>query len=154
MNEETIQAARAAFKRDPETACQAMLGCSAEEMFVTALRGCNQHKHKPGCPDAEGEHKAAANEGTGKNIELYGWLDTPVKELSQKLVGKTATMKIAGELSSENVSERLAASIIDNADELYINKKGKLAIITDRGNYYVFDDDDLASEFKKRYSRK
>ena len=54
MNEEQINAARAAYQRDPETACQAMLGCSAEEMFVTALRGCNQHKHKPGCPDAEG----------------------------------------------------------------------------------------------------
>lgn len=54
MNEETIQAARAAFKRDPETACRAMLGCSAEEMFVTALKGCNQHAHKPGCPEAEG----------------------------------------------------------------------------------------------------
>lgn len=54
MNEETIQAARSAFKRNPEDACRAMLGCSAEEMFVTALRGCNQHKHKPGCPDADG----------------------------------------------------------------------------------------------------
>ena len=54
MNEKSIQAAREAFNRDPETACQALLGCSAEEMFITALRGCNQHKHMPGGPDAEG----------------------------------------------------------------------------------------------------
>lgn len=54
MNEEQIKAAKAAWQRDPETAAQALLGMSAEEIFVTALRGCNQHKHKPGCPDAEG----------------------------------------------------------------------------------------------------
>ncbi len=33
----------------------ALLGKSSEELFITALRGCNQHKHKPGCPDADGE---------------------------------------------------------------------------------------------------
>ena len=54
MNEETIQAAREAFKRDPETACRAMLDCSSEELFVQALKGCNQYGHKPGCPDADG----------------------------------------------------------------------------------------------------
>lgn len=70
MNEETIQAARAAFKRDPETACQAMLGCSAEEMFVTALRGCNQHKHKPGCPDAEGGGSATASSEPNRRAEF------------------------------------------------------------------------------------
>ena len=61
MNEEQIKAAREAFKRDKETACQALLGCSAEEMFVTALRGCNQHKHKPGCPDANGGGGSSAD---------------------------------------------------------------------------------------------
>lgn len=54
MNEETIQAARRAWANDPEAAAQALLGCSAEELFITALRGCNQHGHKPGCPEAEG----------------------------------------------------------------------------------------------------
>ena len=54
MTEETIQAARRAWANDPEAAAQALLGCSAEELFITALRGCNQHKHKPGCPDADG----------------------------------------------------------------------------------------------------
>ena len=53
MTEETIQAARRAWANDPEAAAQALLGCSAEELFITALRGCNQHKHKPGCPDAD-----------------------------------------------------------------------------------------------------
>ena len=32
----------------------ALLGKSSEEVFIEALRGCNQHKHKPGCPDADG----------------------------------------------------------------------------------------------------
>lgn len=54
MNEETIQAARAAWRRNPEDAAMAMLGITPEELFVEALRGCNQHKHKPGCPDANG----------------------------------------------------------------------------------------------------
>lgn len=54
MNEEQIKAAKAAWQRDPETAAQALLGMSAEEVFVQAIRGCNQHKHKQGCPDAEG----------------------------------------------------------------------------------------------------
>lgn len=54
MNEEQIQAARAAFARDPEAACVALLGKAPEEVFIEALRGCNQHKHKPGCPDAGG----------------------------------------------------------------------------------------------------
>jgi hypothetical protein len=57
MNTEMIQAARAAFKQNPETACKALLGCTPEELFceaVKAARGCNQHAHKPGCPDANG----------------------------------------------------------------------------------------------------
>ena len=35
----------------------ALLGKSSEEVFIEALRGCNQHKHKPGCPDADGGEK-------------------------------------------------------------------------------------------------
>ena len=54
MNEEQIKAAKAAWQRDPDTAAQALLGMSAEEVFVQALKGCNQHAHKPGCPDANG----------------------------------------------------------------------------------------------------
>jgi predicted metal-binding protein len=57
MNDEMIQAARAAFKKNPEAACKAILGCSPDELFceaVKAARGCNQHGHKPGCPDAVG----------------------------------------------------------------------------------------------------
>lgn len=54
MNAEQIQAARAAFARDPEAACVALLGKAPEEVFIEALRGCNQHAHKPGCPEAGG----------------------------------------------------------------------------------------------------
>ena len=54
MNEETIQAARDAWRRNPEDAAMALLGITPEELFVQAIRGCNQHKHKPGCPDANG----------------------------------------------------------------------------------------------------
>lgn len=54
MNEETMQAARAAWRRNPEDAAMAMLGVTPEELFVQAIRGCNQHGHKQGCPDADG----------------------------------------------------------------------------------------------------
>lgn len=66
MNEEMIQAAREAWRRDPESAARAILGCSAEELFceaVKAARGCNQHAHKPGCPDAEGGADTNAKRG-------------------------------------------------------------------------------------------
>lgn len=54
MNEEQIKAAKAAWQRDPDTAAKALLGMIAEEVFIQAIRGCNQHNHKPGCPDADG----------------------------------------------------------------------------------------------------
>lgn len=89
--------------------------------------------------------------GQEKNIELKGWSNKPLREISQRLVGKQARMKVAGEISHETIGERLAHSIVDHADEIYLNKQGKLSIITDRGNYYVFDDDGLATDFKKDY---
>ena len=61
MREETLQAAREAWKNDPEAACMALLGKSSEEVFIEALRGCNQHRHKPGCPDADGSGEGGAN---------------------------------------------------------------------------------------------
>jgi len=151
MNEEQIQAARAAFARDPEAACVALLGKAPEEVFIEALRGCNQHKHKPGCPEAEGGVENKESGGTGKNIFLKGWQNHPIREIGQRLVGKQAKMKVAGELSHETVGERLAHSIVDHADDIYINKEGKLAIITDRGSWYVFDDDGIAADFKRDY---
>jgi hypothetical protein len=51
-DEEAVTAAKAAWLRDPETAAQAIAGCSIEEAVSAA--GCNQYKHKPGCPEAEG----------------------------------------------------------------------------------------------------
>lgn len=60
MNEEQIKAAKAAWKRDPETAAQALLGMSAEEVFVQAIRGCNQYSHVKGCPDYDGRSEADA----------------------------------------------------------------------------------------------
>ncbi len=51
MNEEQIKAAKAAWQRDPETAAQALLGMSAEEVFIHAIRGCNQHIHAKGFAD-------------------------------------------------------------------------------------------------------
>ena len=71
MKEETLQAAREAWNRDPETAAQALLGVSAEEIFITALRGCNQHKHKPGCPDADGVGDKEANKTSFSDEEDF-----------------------------------------------------------------------------------
>ena len=121
MTDEQIQAARAAFKRNPEDACRAMLGCSAEEMFVTALRGCNQHKHKPGCPEADG--------GGDKS-----WAD---KSTAEKLKSALATQKKAREKAESNYSEenrgmlnaanarvnkykkQFAASVVEKSDSMY-----------------------------------
>ena len=71
MNEETIQAARRAWANDPEAAAQALLGCSAEELFITALRGCNQHKHKPGCPDADGGGHESVKKSNRDVYQIY-----------------------------------------------------------------------------------
>ena len=73
MNDEMIQAARAAWQKDPEAACMALLGKSSQEVFIEALRGCNQYKHKPGCPDAEGGVAGGAiKESKPKFTELDG----------------------------------------------------------------------------------
>lgn len=48
--EEALRAARAQWVQDPKRAALALLGCDV----VEAARGCNQHKHKPGCDAAEG----------------------------------------------------------------------------------------------------
>ena len=48
--EEAVRAARAQWVQDPKRAAVALLGCDV----VEAARGCNQHKHKPGCDAAEG----------------------------------------------------------------------------------------------------
>lgn len=60
MNDEQIKAAKAAWQRDPDTAAKALLGMIAEEVFIQAIRGCNQHAHKPGCPDYDGRSAADA----------------------------------------------------------------------------------------------
>jgi hypothetical protein len=78
MNTEMIQAARAAFKQNPETACKALLGCTPEELFceaVKAARGCNQHAHKPGCPDAAGgnsDNTQKRGKGLNEPLSLKG----------------------------------------------------------------------------------
>lgn len=77
MNEETIQAAREAWKNDREAACMALLGKSSEEVFIEALRGCNQHGHKPGCPEADGGGSAGTSKENGAIIES-------VRELEKK----------------------------------------------------------------------
>ena len=119
MNEEQINAARAAYQRDPETACQAMLGCSSEELFVEALRGCNQHGHKQGCPEAEGGG---------------GWLN---KSTEDKLKAALKTQKKAKEKAENNYSKenrgflnaataqvnkykkQIAASVVEKSDSMY-----------------------------------
>ena len=48
--EEAVRAARGMWLQDPKGAALALLGCDV----VEAARGCNQHKHQPGC-DAAGD---------------------------------------------------------------------------------------------------
>lgn len=103
MNEEQINAARAAYQRDPETACQALLGCSSEELFITALRGCNQHKHKPGCPDANGGGGQQAENQTLKLLKE--WSQYRKKELKAYEKTKNRGNKDAVEHATKAVSK-------------------------------------------------
>lgn len=54
----------------------ALLGITPEEMFVQAIRGCNQHKHKEGCPDANGGGDSSADREKDLNLaaDLRGLL--------------------------------------------------------------------------------
>lgn len=49
-SEDAVRAARGMWIQDPKWAALALLGCDV----VEAARGCNQHKHQPGCDAAEG----------------------------------------------------------------------------------------------------
>ena len=128
MNEETIQAARAAFKRDPETACQAMLGCSAEEMFVTALRGCNQHKHKPGCPDASGAKSDSGSSWAERWLsksdeEKLKAYENDIKKYEDK-VKKTGDYNDFTTLKTmrgkaARLRKKIAGSVLSEIDDMY-----------------------------------
>lgn len=86
MNDEFLQAARKAWRRDPESAAVAILGVSAETLFceaVKAARGCNQHKHKPGCPDA-------GHEGSGSTEKKS---ETPEERTKRIVVGAIKNAK-------------------------------------------------------------
>lgn len=48
---EAVDAGRKQWERDPHSVALAMLGSGD---LVEAARGCNQHKHKPGCDAADG----------------------------------------------------------------------------------------------------
>ena len=103
MNEEQINAARAAYQRDPDTACQAMLGCSSEELFVEALRGCNQHGHVPGCPHRKKTREDAFSEYKKKLEELhkrYGKWPANPRELEEKIAELEA--ELLAKLKSKN----------------------------------------------------
>lgn len=65
-DEGTVSAAKAMWERDPQTAAQAIAGCSIEEA-VSAARGCNQHKHKPGC---DAENNSSDTESSSKTKEI------------------------------------------------------------------------------------
>ena len=107
MNDEFLQAAREAWRRDPENAAVAILGVSAESLFceaVKAARGCNQHGHKPGCPDA-------GHENNGKHGERRKPSDSP--ESAKKTLAKGNSM-----------SEYLAKSLTDDIYEIALEDGG------------------------------
>ena len=113
-----IQAARAAFKQNPEAACKAILGCTTEELFceaVKAARGCNQHAHKPGCPDAEG------NTATSKKKEK-GNINQP---LSLKGKEQEVFIKIDKEGNYNKLTERQYFSTAGESHVLEKNRAGE-----------------------------
>lgn len=60
-DEEAVEAAKTMWKRNPHDAALVIAGCSVEEA-VSAARGCNQYKHKPDCPEADGAGGATETE--------------------------------------------------------------------------------------------
>ena len=150
MNEETIQAAREAWRRDPESAARAILGVSAEELFceaVKAAKGCNQHKHKPGCPDAEGgEETASEIDKKLKNGEYYSETKKTV------LDDKPFNVKISCE---EKHGYRSLSFIFSGTDYLketftvlYSNKEGKFKRILSSAPFRYAKDAALFSEYE------
>lgn len=91
MNEEQIKAAKAAWQRDPDTAAKALLGMIAEEVFIQAIRGCNQHAHKPGCQHRKNFREQAFAEYQQKLQEIikkYGRFSPKIAELDAELLAK------------------------------------------------------------------
>lgn len=128
MNEETIQAARDAWRRNPEDAAMALLGITPEEMFVQAIRGCNQHGHKQGCPDANGggekKPSAWAERWRAKNDEekLKSY-EASIKKYEEK-VKKTGNYDDFSMLKSlrqtaSKFRKKIAGSVLDEADNMF-----------------------------------
>lgn len=133
MNEEQIKAAKAAWQRDPDTAAKALLGMIAEEVFIQAIRGCNQHSHKPGCPDAEGGRENITSEQKVK-----------------KLAGKYAKVvnKKTGKFIKQHQMTYDDASAVVAWAEKGVDKDGHFWFFNN-GEKYIIDDKDLAKIFKE-----
>ena len=93
-DEGTVSAAKAMWERDPQTAAQAIAGCSIEDAVSAA--GCNQYKHKPGCPEAD----------STEDSEDRSWAD---KSNYTKLKSTIATAKKARERYNESPSQENSA---------------------------------------------
>ena len=146
MNEEQINAAKAAWQRDPETAAQALLGMSAEEVFIQAIRGCNQHKHKPGCPEADG--------GGDKR-----WDDKNKKQFAASVVEKSDSMYNALHRAWQNKGTdflRKAGINIGDAAAAYSRARGAARFImnnpsSDRWDEALKDMQKNVSELEEMY---
>lgn len=135
MTEETIQAARRAWANDPEAAAQALLGCSAEELFITALRGCNQHKHKPGCPDADGstenqDNSWASKWGLKSDAEKLASYEVGLKKAEKKAeeTGKYEDVEIVKQYRQKTAKykKKIARTVINEIDAMYNDIHSKL----------------------------
>ena len=84
---EAVEAGRKQWEHDPHSVALAMLGSGD---LVEAARGCNQHKHKPGCDAADGgdDRDAPYNDSPvpllkrAKSVGEVGAIVTPKPEWS------------------------------------------------------------------------
>lgn len=117
-DEEAVTAAKAAWLRDPETAAQAIAGCSIEEAVRAA--GCNQYKHKPGCPQADGGSAGdVVNYGDGeaklKNKEA-------IKKNFEKLRQEVYDIEDEFMKYSNLIKKHGPSEMLDEEEEKFVNE--------------------------------
>lgn len=151
-DEGTVSAAKAMWERDPQTAAQAIAGCSIEEA-VSAARGCNQYKHKPGCPEEDStEHSndrswadksnytklKSTIETAKKARERYN--ESPSQENSAFLSTATARVKkYAESLISENkkIFDRLNKEGMSKQDDYELGERRPYSVLIDGQRAYA-----------------
>lgn len=153
-DEAFVQAAKAMWLKDPQSTSQAIAGGSIKETiagdFVQSARGCNQYKHKPGCPEEDEKGDTDSTTFDSKNTPIKreiadkGQLqeDYKIKKEKDKFDSNLSWFLSADydinlnlKIINEEGMYRMSHSILEKEDEIYKNveimKKELLFILPD-----------------------